>query len=542
MGKNKKSNYSIFLMEYALSRKYLIYYFITISIIFIISIIMIKRPLYQAEIIDILSSPKGLNIEVFMNKLIIFLALLLLNYLLNYFKILISQIISEKIAYDLLNSINEKIGMINCTYFLKKSFNDIQVIINKDIEIVKKFGISNLINLVSNVIILIIVIPFMFIIDNRITIINVALISLIPVFSKFLGKHIECVSKEILVLYRQLLSVLEDNFTNWRNTKLFSKYKYIIARFQPVVFKYQKQVIKRDSIYTLNYIITTFLQISGTASIWIIGVKNIIEGSMTIGIIMALMNYQSMIVGPILEITNFYNEYHTAKESLNNIYSFFNENDENLESGFFVKDICNIEICNLKFAYDKNEILNIKNINFKKGNLYAIKGSSGQGKSTFMDILSGNIDNYKGDIIIDGLNLKDINISSYRLKISYLMQFPSFYLDYFKNNLNHFSGDKYMKMFNVDAEIYNKKIDSKNKNLSGGQYKMLDFIRNVNKDSSLLLLDEPTAGMDRINKKILLDEIKKISINKIIIMSTHDEEELIMADQVYELVDGDFRY
>lgn len=91
-------------------------------------------------------------------------------------------------------------------------------------------------------------------------------------------------------------------------------------------------------------------------------------------------------------------------------------------------------------------------------------------------------------------------------------------------------------------EIYNKKIDSKNKNLSGGQYKMLDFIRNVNKDSSLLILDEPTAGMDRINKKILLDEIKKISINKIIIMSTHDEEELIMADQVYELVDGDFRY
>ena len=71
---------------------------------------------------------------------------------------------------------------------------------------------------------------------------------------------------------------------------------------------------------------------------------------------------------------------------------------------------------------------------------------------------------------------------------------------------------------------------------------MLDFIRNVNKDSSLLILDEPTAGMDRINKKILLDEIKKISINKIIIMSTHDEEELIMADQVYELVDGDFRY
>ena len=186
--------------------------------------------------------------------------------------------------------------------------------------------------------------------------------------------------------------------------------------------------------------------------------------------------------------------------------------------------------------------MNIININFKKGNLYAIKGSSGQGKSTFMDILSGNIDNYKGDIIIDGLDLKDINISSYRSKISYSMQFPSFYLDYFKNNLNHFSDDKYMKMFNVDGEIYNKKIDSKNKNLSGGQYKMLDFIRNVNKDSSLLILDEPTAGMDRINKKILLDEIKKISINKIIIMSTHDEEELIMADQVYELVDGDFRY
>ena len=541
MKKREKSNYNIFLIEYALSRKYILYYLLTISIIFIMSIILIKRPLYQAEIIDILSSPKELKVEDLINKLIIFLILLLLNYHLNYFKILISQIISEKIAYDLLTNINQKIGTINCSYFFKKSFSDIQVIINKDIEIIKTFGITSLINLASNIIILIIIIPFMFTIDNRITIINVALILLIPIFSKFLGKHIEFVSKDILAIYRQLLFVIEDNFINWRNTKLFSKYKYIIDRFDPIVFKYQKQVIKRDGLYTLNNMITIFLQISGTASIWVIGVKNIIEGNMTIGIIMALMNYQNMIVGPILEITNFYNEFHTAKESFNNIYSFFNEKDESLENGFSVKDIRNIKVFNLKFAYDKNEILNIKNINFKKGNLYVIKGNSGQGKSTFMDILSANIDNYVGDIIINGLNLKDINISSYRSKISYLMQFPSFYYDYFKNNINNFSDNRYMELFNIDEEIYNKKIDSKNKNLSGGQYKILDFIRNLNKDSSILILDEPTAGMDRDNKRILLNEIKKIAINKIVIMSTHDEEEIRIADQVYELIDGDIK-
>lgn len=456
MQKEKKSNYYNFLIEYALSRNYSIYYIFTILLILVISIILIKRPLYQAEMVDMLTNAKELKIEYFMNKLMIFL-LLLLNYLLNYFKNFVSQIISEKIAYELLTDINEKISTINCSYFYKKSFSDIQVIINKDIEIIKTFGITSIINLTSNIIILIIVIPFMFKIDNIITIINMVLILLIPLFSKLLGKYIEFVSKNILVTYRQLLSVIEDNFNNWRNTKLFNKYKYVISRFEPIAHKYQKQVIKRGGLYTLNSTVTTFLQICGTASIWVIGARNVINGNMTIGIILALMNYQNMIMGPILEITNFSNEFHTAVESFNNIYSFFNEKDENLMNGFCLNDISNINVVNLKFSYNKNEILNIKDINFEKGNLYVIKGDTGKGKSTFLEILAANIDNYKGNIIIDGLNLKEINISSYRSKVSYFMQFPSFYYDYLKNNLSILSKDRYMRIFNLDKQIFDKK-------------------------------------------------------------------------------------
>lgn len=203
--------------------------------------------------------------------------------------------------------------------------------------------------------------------------------------------------------------------------------------------------------------ITTVLQILGTTCIWIIGAKNIITGNMTIGIVMALMNYQNMIVSPILDITNFYNEFHTAKESLNNINFFFNEKDEDLETGFKITDINNIKVSNLEYSYNKNTILNISNVEFKKGNIYVLKGSSGQGKSTLMDILTANINNYKGNILIDGIDLRKINLSSYRTKISYSMQYPNFYYDFFEENLNTSQKARNVKIFNIDPKIFEKK-------------------------------------------------------------------------------------
>lgn len=67
---------------------------------------------------------------------------------------------------------------------------------------------------------------------------------------------------------------------------------------------------------------------------------------------------------------------------------------------------------------------------------------------------------------------------------------------------------------------------------------MLDFIRNTNKNADILILDEPTSGIYKNNKIILLEQVKKISINKIVIMITHNEDEVKIADQIYELVDG----
>lgn len=539
MNNKNNKNYIFFLLNYAFKKELITYYGIMIFIFIIVSVIYMKRPIYQAEIIDMLSKSESIKKNIILEKLLFFLALLLSSYILNYVKEYLARIVSERISCDLIMDLNRKINNVDNTYFLKNSFNDIQVKIDKDIEIVKNFGITSLINLVSNILVLIIVIPFMFTIDRAITTINVILILLIPIFSKIIGKDIEKRSKTIIALYSKLLLIIEDNFMNWKNTRLFFKYNYVISRFNPIVIQYKREIIKRYKMYIINKTVAILLQFIGTVFIWIIGIKNIFEGNMTIGIIIAFMNYQNLITNPILEITNFYNEFHTAKESLNNIYNFFEYPDEKRNKAIDIKGISSIQVADLEFSYNDNRILNIKKIGFEKGKIYAIKGCSGKGKSTFADILSGNINYYRGKIVVDGINLEDINITSYRDQIAYVMQSPVFYNDYFVINLNNIDGVEEYD-FEVDKEIYLKKIDSKNKNLSGGQYKMLDFIRNMSKKCSVLILDEPTSGVDAVNKRKIINKIKSISADKIVLLITHDDTEAELADYVLELVDGDF--
>lgn len=151
-------------------------------------------------------------------------------------------------------------------------------------------------------------------------------------------------------------------------------------------------------------------------------------------------------------------------------------------------------------------------------------------------MICGFLDKYDGKILVNNINLNNINKNKYREKISYVMQFPIFYNDSIMNNLLLVNEDKNKilttaKKLNIYQEIikkdkeWNTIIKKDNSNFSGGQIKRLDILRNTIKKFDLLILDEPTAGLDEINKEKVLRYIYNISKDKIIIIITHDDSE-----------------
>lgn len=205
---------------------------------------------------------------------------------------------------------------------------------------------------------------------------------------------------------------------------------------------------------------------------------------------------------------------------------------------------------NVNFGYsESNLIFNNLNLKIQKNKIFLIKGKSGSGKSTILDIIIGLNKPLSGRVMIDGEDLNKINIASFRRKISYISQEPFLFDDTLKSNLTwSVSNDRKIS----DKEIMNvlrltglnnyiknlplginTQIGPRGIFLSGGQKQRLILARELIKGSSIIIMDEPTSALDNKSEKLLVQTIKKISKSKTFIIATHSDYFNKIANSIY---------
>lgn len=209
-----------------------------------------------------------------------------------------------------------------------------------------------------------------------------------------------------------------------------------------------------------------------------------------------------------------------------------------------------ILVNNLQFQYPKNDSLTLKGISFeiKQGQLFGFLGPSGAGKSTAQKVLYKTLYNYSGDVKIDGKDLKDWDLSYFE-KIGVGFELPNHYqkltglenLDLFgsfypsdeKNNRTDL-----FEMVGLEDAI-NKPVETYSK----GMKMRLNFIRAIQHDPDILFFDEPTAGLDPVNAKMIRDHIKNLQQKgKTIFITTHSMQTADeLCDRVSFIVDGELR-
>lgn len=199
-----------------------------------------------------------------------------------------------------------------------------------------------------------------------------------------------------------------------------------------------------------------------------------------------------------------------------------------------------ISLNNICFSYDKTNI--IENLNKKfEVKKYLIKGKSGFGKTTLLKMLSKDINNYSGEILIDGINIKSINISEL---IGFMDDTPIFINDTLKNNITlgkEMENDEIIKLFknlnlNKLVDRLDDSIDTSNYELSLGERKRIELIRVITRNCKIILLDEPTSNIDDLSKKEIIKVIKNLD-DCILICTSHDtdKEFLTIFDEIIDL-------
>ena len=208
-----------------------------------------------------------------------------------------------------------------------------------------------------------------------------------------------------------------------------------------------------------------------------------------------------------------------------------------------------IELQNASFNIGKRRIISKYNIKFEKNRITAITGKSGSGKTTLIDIVTGLTDLNQGMLLIDGQNIKNYSKDSYQNAIGYVDQNALLFNDTIYNNLNWgrnrnatkkeiFSISKDLKIHDLILSLpsgYDSNVGDFGNSLSGGERQRIVIARTLLNNPKLLILDEATSQLDQKSQNIVLNLLKKIKMQTTIIMVTHRNETLDIADKVIEI-------
>ena len=457
--------------------------------------------------------------------------------------------LSIKIEKDITEKVTKHILNLPYEYFISKTTGELVTII-EDIEnfkqIVTKIFISSLVDLILIVVILI----YLSFISIYLVLSLILVITLLIIITKryqyvFNNHYIKLKKRKI-----DYTSSLIDFFTSYetiKNLNISNKITNLLSR------KYNDS-IKEDTLYNkkyynYNFIITllidsfylllifTFVLI---VHMYHIDILNIVLFSSIYYLVIGLLNN-------INEGISLYKVYHTATER---VLDCFEVEEEKLSSTNFSK-INNIVFDNV--SYTKDDISILKNINLKIENpkKIHITGLSGIGKSTLMKLLLRYYTPTNGKILIDGLDIKDLDLSFLRNNITYIGQNESLFTGSILQNLelvdnNKESIDKVCSITLLDSFMtknsidYNYIIEESGTNLSGGERKKIILARGLLHFKEVLILDEVFNEISIEEEKIILENIFKEYKDKIIILISHRKSNIDLFDKKYT-IGGDGR-
>ena len=276
---------------------------------------------------------------------------------------------------------------------------------------------------------------------------------------------------------------------------------------------------------------------------------------MEVGLIYIFITYIKQLFEPITRIVDNVETLQEAIVSINKVYDILDEKErlENFEQGKILDHIKGkIEFKNVWFSYDdKNWIL--KNISFtvNPGESIAFVGKTGSGKTTITNLLNRFYEIQKGEILIDGINIKDINLRSLREKVGLILQSPFIFARSISDNikLNNSISDEEVEeaidLSSASSFIYSLK-DGKNEvanergnSYSAGQKQLLAFARIFAHNPSIFILDEATANIDTQTEKLIQKSIDRISKNKTSIFIAHRLSTIVNVDKIIVLDHGE---
>ena len=459
------------------------------------------------------------------------------------------------VVRDIRNQLYQKINALSLGFFSEERKGDIIARMSGDVQEIESSIMASLDMLFKNPILIISYFAALVITSWQLTLFTIIFVPIFGWFMGIVGRKLKAQSIEAQSLWSDTMSQVEETLGGLRIIKAFCAEKLMNERFDKVNSCYRKNVMRVNIRQQMAHPMSEFL---GTVMIIIV---------LWVGGMLVLNNHT--LTGPkfiyylvmLYSIINPLKEFSKAGYNIPKGLASMERVDKILKAEISIKESAHpksivafehdIEFRHVSFKYEQKWVLRDINLTIPKGKMVALVGQSGSGKSTLVDLIPRYYDVQEGEILIDGINIKDLKIHDLRRLIGNVNQEAILFNDTFKNNIKFGTSEATDEQVAEAARIanafdfimqseegFNTSIGDRGGRLSGGQRQRVSIARAILKNPPILILDEATSALDTESERLVQDALAKLMKTRTTIAVAHRLSTIRNADEICVLHEG----
>lgn len=536
--------------------------FILVFLLMIFSIAYeILSPMILGNVIETVGSKDGFELSYLIRAITVYASILVISLVCTYIQSIILQKMGQKIVSSLREDLFVHIEGLSHNQLNKIPVGTLVTRVTNDTGAISSAFTSVIVNLLKNFFILLGVLAAMLALNYMLTLMVLCFVPFVMLFTIVFRKFTRRAHRKVKNCTTDINIFLSENLSGIKIIQIFNKEKYKKEAFDVKNQAWKRARFSQLFAYGIFRPAIYMLYISSVLCLFYLGARGYIDGwnfmgqTITSGVIVSFYSYINKFFNPIQNLAEQFDHLQATFASAEKILTIFDIEPEIVDEPDAVqldKIEGNIEFRNVWFAYVPGEWV-LKDVSFKvkAGDTVAFVGSTGSGKSTILGLICRNYDIQKGQILIDGVDIKKIKVSSLRSHFGQMLQDVFLFSGTIRSNialgLENVSDEDIMqvcKYVNADKFInklpggLDETVRERGNNFSAGQRQLLSFARTIIHKPSVMILDEATANIDTETEVLIQESLEKMMNIGTMLIVAHRLSTIQHADNIIVLSHG----
>jgi ATP-binding cassette subfamily B multidrug efflux pump len=480
--------------------------------------------------------------------------ILMIDVALRYVFIYSTSWLGQSVIKDLRVRMFNHISSLRLSYFDTTPIGTSTTRTINDIETINTVFSQGAITILADLFTVFAVLAIMLITSWKLTLVCLTTLPFLMIATYIFKEKVKASYQKVRTQITKMNAFLQERISGMRIVQIFNAEEKELEKFKDINRKYTQANLDAIFYYAVFFPVVEIISAAALGLLVWWGARGVIGGEVTTGTFIAFPIYLSMLFRPIRMLADRFNTLQMGLVAAERVFNLLDKNDIIENNGTIKKESIkgNVEFDNVSFAY--NNIDNVlKNLNFKikAGETLAICGSTGSGKTTIINILNRFYDIQKGEILIDGVNIKDYELFDLRKKIAIVLQDVFLFSGSVMENIT-LRDDRISEEEVIDAAKligahefierlpggYNYQVMERGATLSMGQRQLISFVRALVFNPDILILDEATSSIDPESESVIQYAIEKLIDKRTSIIIAHRLSTIRHADNIMVLSKG----